>query len=263
MDLLSQHIDNLRAQAKLRTNQDRLMQMIQPDSTRPHAILRGGGGLGQGGGIKRGGGLMYGNAGNGMADFGQGYHPELRKIMKADNNEVAYKADNIQDINLFEPVDPSLVLGNEEEDFVAEAEAPKKVEKAVKTKKLDKSKVVVQGDVREIRTNNKVNSDVLSKAGVDYVPSMANSLPKEVLRKAMEKAGDLTPFKARGNKQVVVVNEAGEITKYTSLIKAHKSLGLTKTRFNLAPSSLFASRTEHLRKTIRTRWQSASGVLPL
>jgi hypothetical protein len=210
MDLLSQHIDSLRAQAKLKTNQNRLMQMIQPDSTRPHAMLQGGGGLGQSGGIKRGGGLMYGNAGNGMADFGQGYHPELRKIMKA--------ADNAEQKGAID----------EEEEFVAEAEAPKKVEKVVKTKKLDKSHVVVQGDVREIRTNNKVNSDVLPKAGVDYVPSMANSLQKEVLRKAMEKAGDLTPFKARGNKQVVVVNEAGEITKYTSLIKAHKSLGLTK-----------------------------------
>jgi hypothetical protein len=226
MDLLSQHIDSLRAQAKLKTNQNRLMQMIQPDSTRPHAMLRGGGGLGQSGGIKRGGGLMYGNAGNGMADFGQGYHPELRKIMKADDKQGEIE-EAVAGYDLFSP-DEQKIPFNEEEEFVAEAEAPKKVEKVVKTKKLDKSHVVVQGDVREIRTNNKVNSDVLPKAGVDYVPSMANTVQKEVMRKAMEKAGDLTPFKARGNKQVVVVNEAGEITKYTSLIKAHKSLGLTK-----------------------------------
>jgi hypothetical protein len=220
MDLLSQHIDSLRAQSNLRTNQNRLMKMIQPDRTRPNAMLHSGGGLSQGGGIRPGGGLMYGNAGNGMADFGQGYHPELRKIMKSDDEKVVTQ--------VRDGAPTSFKVINEEDDFVAEAEAPEKVEKAVKTKKLDKSKVVVQGDVREIRTNNKVNSDVIPKAGVDYVPSMANNMQKEVMRKAKEKAGDLTPFKARGNKQVVVVNEAGEVTKYTSLIKAHSALGVTK-----------------------------------
>jgi hypothetical protein len=154
---------------------------------------------------------MYGNAGNGMAEFGQGYHPELRKIMKADDNTKAPNGEN------------------EEDAFVAVAEAPVEVKKPVSKKKLTQSKIVtVQGTVKAIRTNNKVTLDVLPKPGVDYVPSEVNSRQKEVLQKAMAKAGDITPFKARGNKVVIAIDENGEITKYKSLIKAHTALGVTK-----------------------------------
>ena len=76
---------------KMRTDQNRLMRMIEPTFARPNSMLPLGGGLTQSGGLSPGGGLMYGNAGNGVAEFGQGYHPELRKIMKADDQKSEQK----------------------------------------------------------------------------------------------------------------------------------------------------------------------------
>lgn len=197
MQMFSSHVDHLREVNKMRTNQDRLMHMIQLSNARPSSMLQNGGGLNHGGGIANGGGLKYGNAGNGMAEFGQGYHPELRKIMKADDNTKAPNGEN------------------EEDAFVAVAETPVEVKKPVS--KLTQSKIVtVQGTVKAIRTK--------PSAGLGEV----NSRQKEVLQKAMAKAESITPFKARGNKVVIAIDENGEITKYKSLIKAHTALGVTK-----------------------------------
>ena len=59
MDLFNSHIDNLRAMEKMRTDQNRLMRMIEPTFARPNSMLPLGGGLTQSGGLSPGGGLMY------------------------------------------------------------------------------------------------------------------------------------------------------------------------------------------------------------
>jgi hypothetical protein len=227
MDMINTHVAHIRQMKKQQQEQAKFMQMFNPNDPRYlRAKLGGGGGLTHGGGLTKGGGLMYKNAGNGVRDFGEGYHPELRKIMKADDHAKETE-EAIAGYDLFSPEEQDIPV-NEEDNFVAEAEAPEKVPEVVKKKKVDKSFVVVQGEVRQVRTNEKAVLDPVPKAGIDYIPHTMNAVQQEVLRKALEKAGDLTPFKARGNKQVVVVNDKGEVTKYTSLIKAHKSLGLTK-----------------------------------
>jgi hypothetical protein len=119
----------------------------------------------------------------------------------------------------------------EENKFIPEVEAPEVVKKAVNKSPLDKSSITVMGTIREIRTNNmKIDPKTIQKPVRDFVPmEKASDLQNEALKRVMAiNKGLSVPFKPRGNKTVVVIGEDGQITKFTSIIKAHKALGITK-----------------------------------